>query len=108
MIPYPVNLPESLKESWDRLAPVLEEMGTLREVDAEALARYLLLCNEYAHITAATVSAIKGNDVDTVKDWLTMQAKLSQQLAEYEDRFGLTAESRKKNGWIVPKKMQNA
>lgn len=103
MITPPRTLPEIYKDTWDRLAPLLESMGTLREPDAEALGRYILISVEYAHISSQTVQAISAGDADATKAWLGMQDRLSKQLAEYETRFGLTAKSRKDNGWILPK-----
>lgn len=82
---------------------MLEQMGTLREPDAGALGRLILLEWEYSATVPQVVAAITGGDLDAVERWTSVQDKLHRQIDKLAGQFGLTAESRKKNGWILPR-----
>lgn len=104
MIKAPESLSATLRGDWDSLAPVLEAMGTLREVNAEALARYLTLNWEYTATSSPMLKAILDGDIDAVERWAAVQDKLHKQIVTLAVQFGLTAESRQKNGWVLPGK----
>lgn len=103
MITAPANLPTQLRGQFEALAPVLEEMGSLRETDSQLLARYLLLDWEYTATVPQVVQSIQGGDLTQTERWAGVQDKLHRQLNDLAAQLGLTAESRKKNGWILPR-----
>ena len=103
MIPAPATLPTQLRGQFEELAPKLEEMGTLRETDAQMLARYLLLDWEYTATVPQVVQSIQEGDLTQAERWSSVQDKLHRQLNDLAAQLGLTAESRKKNGWILPR-----
>lgn len=100
--PCPVKLPERLNEKYDELAAVLWEMGTLRSLDADALARYVLLDWEYGATIKRVVAAVSDGDLAEVERWTAVQDRLHKQINTLADRFGMTPNARAARGLLMP------
>ena len=91
-------LADEAKEEWKRVAPKLERLGLLTEIDRTALSAY---CQEYARwVEAEAVLAKKGTVVETEKGYLYQRPELGiarkalQLIKSWCAEFGLTPSSR--------------
>ena len=98
----PVWLAGSLRERWDELAPVFWQMGTLTELEANLLGRYILAENNYLQASNLLQNALARGDGDDAGKWLAAQDKLIKQILTLGEALGLTAEKRKAMGWRLP------
>lgn len=98
----PAVLPEPLQAKYNELAAVLWDMGTLRSLDADALARYVLLDWEYAETVKRVVSAVSSGDLSEVERWTAVQDRLHKQINTLADRFGMTPSVRSARGLLMP------
>ena len=98
----PVWLTGSLLKRWDELAPVFTRMGTLTELEAGILARYIVAENNYLQASNWLQSAMAAGDGEEANRWLTVQDKLNRQILTLGEALGLTAEKRKAMGWTLP------
>lgn len=91
-------LADEAKAEWRRVAPKLERLGLLTEIDRTALAAY---CQEYARwVEAEAVLAKEGTVVKTEKGYLYQRPELGiarkalQSIKGWCAEFGLTPSSR--------------
>ena len=91
-------LADEAKEEWRRVAPKLERLGLLTEIDRTALAAY---CQEYARwVEAEAVLAEVGMVIETEKGYLYQRPELGiarkalQLIKSWCAEFGLTPSSR--------------
>ena len=98
----PAWLAGSLRKRWDELAPVFYRMGTLSDLEAGTLARYILAENSYLQASNLLQQALSAADGDEAGKWLTVQDKLIKQIQTLGETLGLTAEKRKQMGWTLP------
>lgn len=98
----PAWLAGSLLARWAELAPVFWRMGTLSELEAGILARYILAENNYLKVSDRLQTALTNGDSEETSKWLTAQDKLIKQILTLGETLGLTAEKRKAMGWTLP------
>ena len=77
-------------------------MGTLSELEAGTLARYILAENNYLKVSDRLQTALTSGDAEETGKWLTAQDKLVKQILTLGETLGLTAEKRKAMGWTLP------
>ena len=94
----PTWLDREAKREWRRLAPALERLGLLTEVDGSALAGY---CQAFARWQQAEkVMTEKGLTFETEKGYLvprpevTIARQMMVQMRAFSVEFGLTPSSR--------------
>lgn len=104
MVPCPAYLSGTLRERWEQLAPRLEAMGTLDELNADVAAKYILAENEYLRVSNLVQAAISRGDPDDSNKWLAAQDRLTKQILTLGDELGLTPKARKARGLIAPRK----
>lgn len=92
----------SLRERWDELAPVFWQMGTLSDLEANTLGRYILAENNYLQVSNLLQTALARGDGEDAGRWLNAQDKLIRQILTLGEALGLTAEKRKAMGWTLP------
>ena len=97
----PTWLAGSLRDRWTELAPVFTRMGTLTELEAGILARYIVAENNYLQASNRLQSAMAAGDGEEANRWLTVQDKLNKQILTLGEALGLTAEKRKAMGWTL-------
>ena len=100
----PAYLDGALRARWDELAPRLQAMGTLDELNADLAAKYILAENEYLRVSALVQSAIAGGDVEESNKWLLAQDRLTKQILVLAEELGLTPKARRARGLPAPKK----
>ena len=93
----------SLRARWSELAPIFARMGTLTDLEAPTLARYIVAENNYLMISSQLQQALTRADGEDVGRWLTAQDKVIRQILTLGETLGLTAEKRKAMGWTLPK-----
>ena len=98
----PGYLGGSLLSRWNELAPVFARMGTLTDLEAGILARYLIAENNYLQVSNRLQSALSSGDSDDANKWISAQDKLIKQILTLGEALGLTAEKRKAMGWTLP------
>ena len=98
----PAYLAGSLLARWNELAPVFTRMGTLTDLEAGILARYLIAENNYLQVSNRLQSALSSGDSDDANKWISAQDKLIKQILTLGEALGLTAEKRKAMGWTLP------
>ena len=98
----PAWLSGVLLKRWDELAPVFTRMGTLTDLEAGILARYIVAENNYLQASNRLQSAMAAGDGEEANRWLTVQDKLNKQILTLGEALGLTAEKRKAMGWTLP------
>lgn len=92
----------SLRDRWAELAPVFTRMGTLTDLEAGNLARYIVAENNYLQASNRLQAAMTIGDGEDASRWLTVQDKLLKQILTLGETLGLTAEKRKAMGWTLP------
>lgn len=89
--------------TWDRLVPILEAMGVLTRIDANALSRYCRLWSRWRRAEAfidqhGEMYPLKdeGGKVRYFQQWpqVAVASKLAQQLTRLEQEFGMTPSAR--------------
>lgn len=103
LIPCPAYLAGTLANRWDELAPKLEAMGTLDELNADLAAKYILAENEYLRISNLVQGAISRGDPEDSNKWLAAQDRLTKQILTLGEELGLTPKARKARGLIAPR-----
>lgn len=99
----PAYLDGSLRRRWELLAPKLEAMGTLDELNADLAAKYILAENEYLRISNLVQGAISRGDPEDSNKWLAAQDRLTKQILTLGEELGLTPKARKARGLIAPR-----
>ena len=98
----PAWLAGSLRARWEELAPVFYRMGTLSELEAGVLARYIVAENNYLQVSNLLQQALSSGDGDAANKWLAAQDRLTKQILTLGAALGLPAEKRKAMGWSLP------
>lgn len=99
----PGYLMGALRARFDALAPDLVAMGTLTEMDVDALARYVLSENEYIRVSSLVLDAIQAEDPSTADKWASVQDRLLKQCMAAGAEFGLLPSARRARGLIPPR-----
>ena len=99
----PAYLDGTLRRRWELLAPKLEAMGTLDELNADLAAKYILAENEYLRISNLVQGAISRGDPEDSNKWLAAQDRLTKQILTLSEELGLTPKARKARGLIAPR-----
>ena len=99
----PVYLDGTLRARWEQLAPKLEAMGTLDELNADLAAKLILAENEYLRVSNLVQGAISRGDPEDSNKWLAAQDRLTKQILTLGDELGLTPKARKARGLIAPR-----
>ena len=102
-IEAPGYLTGPLRERYDLLAPTLCAMGTLDELSAELLAKYVLAENEYLRVSTLLQNALGRGDGEDTNRWLAAQDKLTKQILALGEELGITPRARKARGLIIPR-----
>ena len=103
-IPCPAYLAGALALRWEILSPQLAAMGTVDELNADLLGKYILAENEYLRVSELVQDAIRVGDAEDSNKWLAAQDRLTKQILTLGDELGLTPKARKARGLIVPRK----
>lgn len=98
----PPYLAGTLRDRWDQLAPSLSSFGTLDDLNADLLAKYILAENEYLQISnrIQTALGVAYPDAEEVGKWIAAQAKLTKQILELGAELGVTPRARRARGII--------
>ena len=96
----PAYLAGTLRDRWDQLAPELAAFGSLDDLNADLLAKYILAENEYLQISKLVQDAIKAESADDADKWLNAQAKLTKQILALGAELGLTPRARRARGIV--------
>ena len=99
----PAYLDGTLRRRWELLAPKLEAMGTLDELNADLAAKYIQAENEYLRISNLVQGAISRGDPEDSNKWLAAQDRLTKQILTLGEELGLTPKARKARGLIAPR-----
>lgn len=94
----PAYLSGALLRRWDELAPELTRLGTLDELSAELLAKYILAENEYLQISKLVQDTIRTESADDAGKWITAQDKLTKQILTLGAELGITPKARQARG----------
>lgn len=101
--PCPDWLDDDAKAAWSQLTPLLESMGVLTRIDANALSRY---CRLWSRWRKAEAFIQERGDMYPLKDdagkvkcfqqWpqVAIATKLAAQLTRLEQEFGMTPSAR--------------
>lgn len=101
--PAPAYLDGALRERFDALAPDLVAMGTLTDLDVDALAKYVVSQNEYLRVSQLAMQAIARGDAADADRWVSIQDRLLKQCLTAGAEFGLTPNSRRARGLSPPR-----
>lgn len=93
-IPAPEWLPELLRKRFDELAAILESMGLLTILDADALGRYLIAESSYRWATAHMTKALQAGNAEEAQKWSSMQARFFSQCRNIGNDLGLSVSGR--------------
>jgi P27 family predicted phage terminase small subunit len=96
--PCPAYLAGSLAKRWDELAPELWKLGTLDDLNADMLAKYILAENNYLMISNDVQEAIAEDDAETASKWLAAQDRLTKQILALAAELGITPKARRARG----------
>ena len=96
----PAYLAGTLRDRWEQLAPELAAFGSLDDLNADLLAKYILAENEYLQISKLVQDAIKAESADDADKWLNAQAKLTKQILALGAELGLTPRARRARGIV--------
>lgn len=94
----PAYLSGALRLRWSELAPELTKLGTLDELSAELLAKYILAENEYLQISKLVQDAIKAESAEDAGKWIAAQDKLTKTILSLGGELGITPRSRQARG----------
>ena len=97
----PEWLAGNLRNRWAELAPVFWKMGTLTDLEAGILARYIVAENNYLQVSNLLQIALSSRDGEAANKWLSAQDRLIRQMETLGNSLGLTAEKRKAMGWVL-------
>lgn len=90
-IKAPEYLPGQLKDEFDRIAKILDEIG-IRDLDVTALGRFLVAEYQYQQVTTKMLKM--KNITDKYFEYAELQDKFFEQAREAETDLGLTITSR--------------
>lgn len=98
----PSGLPAEAQAEWDRIVPLLEEMGILTVVDRALLLRYCKAWAEYLELddqVSRTGRLVKGQKGEYVRNplWL-MRRDVERSLNDMSAQMGLTPAARLRAG----------
>jgi P27 family predicted phage terminase small subunit len=96
--PCPVYLGGQLAQRWEALAPELVKLGTLDDLNADVLGKYILAENEYLRISQLLQDAINRGDADDAPKWVTAQDRLTKQILALGGELGITPTARRARG----------
>lgn len=103
-IPCPAYLAGALALRWEILSPQLAAMGTVDELNADLLGKYILAENEYLRVSELVQAAIRAGDAEESGKWLTAQDRLTKQILSLGDELGLNPSMRRARGLLAPRK----
>jgi P27 family predicted phage terminase small subunit len=96
--PRPEELSDDAKKEWDRVVPILEEMGILSPLDMAALAGY---CHAYAEFNSLQEFLRENGYTETSKNGFSIQRpqvaimnQAAKFMQDFAKQFGLTPASR--------------
>jgi P27 family predicted phage terminase small subunit len=94
----PAWLNPRAKTVWKNLAPQLELIGLLTDIDGQAFAVY---CQSYAELVEAEKELLKNGKTQTTKDgfvrkspWLSVRDEAHKRMMQIGSQFGFTPASR--------------
>ncbi|NLE27513.1 MAG: phage terminase small subunit P27 family [Clostridiaceae bacterium] len=90
----PDYLSKDMRAEFEQIAARLIEIGILADIDADALARYLLSKQLYLNYTTSLARASKTGDVDAIGKLSTIQDKAFKQCRASANDLGLSITSR--------------
>lgn len=94
----PAYLAGALRERWDAIAPKLAADGTLADLNADLLAKYILAENEYLRVSNLAQNAITRGDGDDANKWLMAQDRLTKQILALGAELGINPKARSARG----------
>lgn len=97
-IPCPSYLVGMLARRWDGLAPELQKLGTLDDLNVDLAAKYILAENEYLRISSLVQDAIARGEPDDAGKWIAAQDKLMRQILALGAELGITPAARRARG----------
>ena len=96
--PCPAYLGGQLELRWAQLAPELVKLGTLDDLNADVLGKYILAENEYLRISQLVQDAITRGDADDAPKWVQAQDRLTKQILALGSELGITPSARRARG----------
>jgi len=90
----PKYLKGALREKFDRIAALLLTMNIFSELDADALARYLIAEANYLSATNKLTAALARGDAKDADKWSAMQDRFFKQCRASGADLGLTVTGR--------------
>ena len=96
--PCPAYLAGQLERRWSQLAPELVKLGTLDDLNADVLGKYILAENEYLRISQLVQDAITRGDADDAPKWVQAQDRLTKQILALGGELGITPSARRARG----------
>ena len=97
-VPCPAYLAGTLAARWDALAPELQRLGTLDELNVDLAAKYILAENEYLRISSLVQAAIAREDAEDAGKWIAAQDRLTKQILALGSELGITPTARRARG----------
>lgn len=98
-IEAPEYLPEQLKEEFNRIAKILDDIGIISDLDVTALGRFLVAEYQYQQVTTKMLKM--KNITDKYFEYSNLQDKFFKQARAAAGDLGLTITSRCK--LVMPK-----
>lgn len=80
------------------MAPKLAADGTLADLNADLLAKYILAENEYLRVSNLAQNAITRGDGDDANKWLMAQDRLTKQILALGAELGINPKARSARG----------
>ena len=97
-LPAPAYLAGALAARWDALAPELQRLGTLDELNVDLAAKYILAENEYLRISSLVQAAIAREDAEDAGKWIAAQDRLTKQILTLGEELGINPKARRSRG----------
>lgn len=77
-------------------------MGTVTQLEADMLAKYIIAENEYLRVTNKVTSALNAGDSSSAERWINAQVRLQKESLALASELGLTVASRRSRGILYP------
>ena len=96
----PAYLAGELASRWEQLAPELTRLGTVDNLSADLLGKYILAENEYLRISQLVQECIARGDAEDGGKWIAAQDRLTKQILTLGAELGITPAARRARGIV--------
>lgn len=90
----PDYLAGGLVREFNKLAPVLVQMGVLSSVDGDVLGQYLIAKQQYVAATNQVTVALRNGAIASAEKWSVLQDRFFKQCRRCAQELGLTVSAR--------------